>query len=335
MHQQTALSDTCNAVIDWLAPRSRLLLLTHERPDGDAYGAIIGLLLALQQRGKECVAYVSEALPRRYRDILPQPRQLLVGEPVPVAAFDGVVCLDVTEWSRVAAPPGLDMPLPDTEVCVIDHHPDNTRFGDVCWVAPDMAAAAQMVAALLRAWGTDTCSRTAQSLLAGMIMDTGGFRFPNTTATVLRDAAFLTDAGADYAAVMQALFMEEGYGRRMLLAHLTNQARFEHDRRYAYAVLTDADLTRLDVSPQDTEGVIDALKVIEGVEIACLLQPQADDIRVSLRSKRDTCPVNGIAKHFGGGGHRLAAGARVAGRSLQALIAEMTELTKKVLDHDR
>lgn len=324
-----------NNVIRWLECRSDLLLLAHERPDGDALGSLIGLHLALQSVGKNCTSYLREPLPRRYARLLPLPEGLHSGS-LPShwqESFDGVVCLDGTGWDRLDLPLGLEPQKVGIPACVIDHHPDNQRFGDLSWVEPTSAATAQMLIELLRSWGVGVDSQVASCLLCGLITDTGGFRFANVTAAVLRDAAGLIDSGADCHALMKGLFMREPYGRRLLEAKIVEQACFAHSGRLVFSVLTDAMMAETGVEPADTEGLIDVLKSVDGVEIACLLQPGPDHVRLSLRSMNPAQPVDDIAHAFGGGGHRLAAGARVAGGTLAQVEARLLELTQRVLDH--
>jgi len=322
-------------VSDWLEDRNRLLLLTHERPDGDALGSLTGLHLALQSRGKHCTSYLRSDIPRRYRELLPEPDGLFVGTLPPELDFDGVVCLDGTSWQRMDVPPGLEPRTADLPSCVIDHHPDNQRFAQLSWVAPDSAATAQMLIRLLRRWPRATGPDVAECLLCGLIMDTGAFRFANTDARVLRDAAYLIGAGANYRRLMEALFLREPFGRRLLEAKIVGEATFAHDRRLIYSVLTDSMMRETDVQPEDTEGLIDALKIVEGVDIACLIQPGVDHIRLSLRSKNSAYPVDSIAHAFGGGGHQLAAGARVADATFEDVEQQLLGLTRRILNHDR
>lgn len=320
-------------VIDWLEERDNLLLLAHQRPDGDAYGSLFGLLIALRDAGKNCWAYLKKRLPRRYENILPVVPGVYVGTS-PALPVGATVCLDVTQWDRVDAPAGIDRRVMSADVCVIDHHPDNSRFGDVIWVDPGKAATAQMIACLLRDWGIALSAEAATCLLAGMIMDTGGFRFPNTDASVLQDAAFLVDAGARYSRVMHSLFMREPYARRLLEAKLLERARFAHDGRLIYAVLTRDVMRELKLPPEDTEGLIDPLRGIEGVDIACLIQVETDHIRFSFRSHKESLPVNEIAHELGGGGHVMAAGAQVPGLTVAEAEEKLLLLTRRALDND-
>ena len=120
----------------------------------------------------------------------------------------------------------------------------------------------------------------------------------------------------------------------MLQAKLLEDARFAHDKRQIYAILTPEMLTEAGLSPADTEGVIDTLKSVDGVDIACLIQPEPGRVRFSLRSQNPDIPVNGIARQIGGGGHRMAAGARAEGLTVREAEKKLVELTQRVLIDD-
>jgi phosphoesterase RecJ-like protein len=160
-------------------------------------------------------------------------------------------------------------------------------------------------------------------------MDTGAFQFPNTTPAVLRCAARLTAGGADFATVMDRLFYHEPLGRRRLAARLLEQLRFACSGRLAYACLLPAWLEELGVEPADTEGLIDSLRVLDGVDMVCLLQPEADGVRLSLRARRRAWPADRVAHALGGGGHPLAAGARLRGATLAEAEARLLQETGK------
>jgi phosphoesterase RecJ-like protein len=215
---------------------------------------------------------------------------------------------------------------------VIDHHPPgNGCSADTAWVQPDMAATAQMLAVMLREWHGAIPGAAATALLVGILMDTGGFRFSNTDAAALRQAAALINDGADYAAAVNALFFNEPLACRRLAARVLEAAEFAHDRRLAYAVVTPEMLQELEVAPGDTEGLIDTLRCIEGVEIACLIQPEPDQVRLSLRSQNPELPVNGIAAELGGGGHALAAGARLPNTTAEQASRRLLAMAGKLL----
>ncbi|MFA5204692.1 MAG: DHH family phosphoesterase [Lentisphaeria bacterium] len=310
----------------WLAAHPRPLLLTHERPDGDAFGSLAGLWLALKNRGLQPVAWLRRPLPERYR-FLPLPADwATTGGPLPAAAVDGVCALDTSRGDRLDRPAGDDgSALPSF---ALDHHADHAPFADATLVAPETAATAQLVARFLRDAGWTVSADAATCLLAGLIMDTGGFRFDNTSPEVLRDAAWLADRGAAYGVCMDALFHREPIGRKRLAARILEQAQAACDGRFLYAVLEPAWFAELGVAPQDTEGLIDTLRTVAGVELCALIQPEPDHTRVSLRARSARCPADRIAHALGGGGHTLAAAAKIPGQTPAQVIPRLIELAR-------
>jgi len=329
-----------NATIEqiggWLTARSNLLLLAHERPDGDAYGSLLGMQAALAAAGKTATVYLRADLPARYRRLLGAGQgPLLCAAAACPAGVDGVICLDTTDRGRLDAPAGLIAAEAGPATLVVDHHPDNSVFGDLNWVAPDMAATAQMLAVLLNQWRPELLPAAADALLVGLAMDTGGFRFANTDPAAFQTAAILLRAGARHREIMDVLFFSEPHGLLLLRARLLQDAVFAHDRSLLYATLSPELIAEYGVDPADTEGLIDGLRIVQGVCIACLLQPGGGQVRFSLRSRDPAFPVNGIAAALGGGGHRLAAGAKVTGMTLEHAERTLLELTGKVLVDDR
>lgn len=317
------------AMSRWLHARTHVLVLSHERPDGDALGSLFALRTILRATGKTASLYLRAPLPQRYRALFADEPEILTGDAGIPAGVDSVLCLDVAEWPRVDAPPAWRAAPPGLPTAVIDHHRGQPGFGDLHWVDSTQAATAQMLALLARAGAFPLPPAAASALLVGLVMDTGGFRFPNTDAAVLRAAAELIEAGADFDAVMHALFMSEPHGRLRLQAQVIAAARFAFAGRLVYTVLTAPMVEATGAEPADTEGLIDALKTVAGIEVACLLHVEDDGVRFSFRSHRADRPVDGMARRLGGGGHLLAAGARVQGIDAATAESMLLELFRE------
>ncbi len=325
-----ALGRDARSVFEWLRERRNILVLTHERPDGDAFGCLYGAVAALQNSGGiASLGRVEVQLPRRYVDLFPRLKAIKISSksnslPEDV---DGILCLDASDRDRV-----VPANLPDRiSLCNVDHHQDNTRFGDINWVDPKAAATAQMLAVLFDAAGWLTAP-VADCLLCAMLTDTGGLRFPNTTPAALRVTAHLCERGARYAAIMDGLFFNEPIERRRLEAHLMETAVPEVGGRLLYAVLDSSEIRRRGLRPAELEGLIDVLRSVEGVQIACLIQPGDDAVRLSLRARSAKTPVNGIAQQLGGGGHPLAAGARMEDTDTDEAIQHVCTLAREVIN---
>ncbi len=317
-------------VIEWLRKRNNFLVLTHERPDGDAFGCLYAMVLMLEKLGKNCVAHLPTPLPARYTAFLPACTSVEHMNAEPAVPVENVICLDTTDSERIAAPDDLHPARTALPLCNIDHHPDNAQYGECVWTAPDTAATAEMLAMLGHDLGALTPA-AATCCIAGIITDTGGFQYANTTAETFRITAGLKDRGGDYEGAVDALFFRKHYNRLCLEAYLINNARFVHHRRLVYAILRPELLDDFGVEKADTEGLIDTLRTIDGVNIACLLQPENQAVRFSLRARSKRTEVKDIARTLGGGGHPLAAGARVPDITVEDAETKLIELTRKPL----
>jgi len=306
-----------------------VLVLTHERPDGDAIGSVMAAVTGLRAAGVPAAGFIQKPVARRYRLLDPSVERL--GDP-PDPIFRKpalLLVLDVGSWERTYRPPGVEAG-DGTFVANVDHHPDNKRFGDVAWVEPKAASTASLVFRLLETAGMPVPREAASWLLAGLVMDTGGFRFSNTDSDAFRTAAALLDAGADHARVMDCLFFREPRERRILEAELLQQARFAAGGRLIYAILDPARIRALGLERTDIEGVIDVLRSFDGPDIAVIVEPVKEGVHVSLRSRSEETPVDGVARQLGGGGHRLAAGALVRNATVEETIQRILRLVEKV-----
>ncbi len=318
----SSANQSIDQVWQWLDRRDRLLLVAHERPDGDAFASVLGLFLALRELGKKTQAYFSvDSIPTRYRPLFSrvglEPGLCLATDTPAISDFDGLICLDTANWARADLPAGMSQETAETACCNIDHHPDNSAYGQVNWIDESYAATAQMVMAMLQYRGLKVSPDCATLLLTGLVADTGGFRFQNTDAKAMRAAAAMIDGGADYAAIVDALYFNEPFNKMRLKTYLLENSVFAFDNRLLYAVMEPAMIEKLGLCPADTEDCIDVLRVVAGVQVACLVQPVEDGVRFSLRSRRLPYNVAEMARQLGGGGHPMAAGVNLPNIDLE------------------
>ncbi len=336
--------ETAFAALDaWLAGKKRILLLTHERPDGDAVGSLCGATMILAAAGFDCTAFLMQPMPRRYQHIpASAPAQLRTGSLAAESGntqhatrntkpcFDGILCLDSARLDRVDFPP--ELPVEEAAgipLCNADHHADNERFGGTHVILPQMAATAQLILNYARSRKLAVPPQAATWLLSGLVMDTGAFRFTNTSAEVLRDAAALVECGAEYSLVMDGLFNHEPLPRRLLASRLLETAEFHFGGALLVSQMQPGWLEEFGVAGSDTEGLIDALRVIDGVEISAMIQKDGANARISLRARSDRTPVDEIAHALGGGGHKLASGIKMKDTTMaQAHAALLAEVGK-------
>jgi phosphoesterase RecJ-like protein len=293
-----------------LREHDKFAVLSHVRPDGDALGSTLALALSLKGLGKEVRAWNEEGMLEKYNflaraELLTQPP----GEP---EDFDVVVALDTAVQNRLGTTVSA---VGHAKLWInIDHHPSNPRYGDLVYIDPSAPATGQILFEFLTNQNFSITPDIAENLYAAISTDTGSFQYPNTTARTFEIAAELVRCGVDVGRTSRLLY--ENFPRRRieLLRELLGTMRFACDGKLAWFSLSQAIALALGVLPEDNEGLIDHLRATRGVIVAIFFEELPDGkVRVSMRSKNEAVDVCAICTQFGGGGHVLAAGARVRG----------------------
>jgi phosphoesterase RecJ-like protein len=318
---QTQITSDLQAVADALRSNDRFLLVTHENPDGDALGSLVATKLALDQLGKDSVMYLygDAPLPKEYGFM---ELSGIVREPPADAAERVLVALDCANETRM----GPDLTLIDDAPLTldIDHHHDNSRFGDVNLVVGDASSTGEVLRDVFRELGVELTPEIAEALYIAVVTDTGRFQYTNTTPKALRLAAELVEAGADVHRVFQAVYESVELAKLKLLGRVLDRAQVYEGGRLVVSYLLRSDFTELNVAEAYSEGLIDYLRAVEGAEMAALIRepPRRDGPprRISLRASNDELDVSAIARKSDGGGHRQA-----AGFSSDASVEEITE----------
>jgi len=304
-----------------LRDHQQFAVLSHVRPDGDALGSQLALALSLQELGKTVRVWNEDGMLEKY-SFLPH-AELLTKPPAAKEDVDLVVALDTAVQTRLGT--ALDAVGSAKMMVNIDHHPSNPAYGDLVYVDPASPATGQILFELIADQKLPLTKEVAENLYVAISTDTGSFQYPNTTARTFEIAAELIRIGVDVGRVSQLLY--ENYPRRRieLLRELLGTMRFEGKGRVASFSLSLEMAKRLGVLPEDNEGLIDHLRAIRGVIVAVFFEELPDGkVRVSMRSKSEKADVCAICMRFGGGGHTLAAGARVRGT--------LAEVEQKVLE---
>ena len=299
-------------------------VLSHVRPDGDALGSQLALGVSLKKIGKDVRIWNEEGMLEKY-SFLPNAK-LLTKAPAEAEDVDVVVALDTAIQNRLGTTVAA---IKSAKVWInIDHHPSNPGYGDIVYIDPHAPATGQILFELMTNQKLPIDPAIAENLYVAISTDTGSFQYPNTTARTFEIAAELVRAGVDVGRVSQSIY--ENYPRRRveLLRALLGTMRFDADDRIASFSLSMATAKKLGVLPEDNEGLIDHLRAIHGVTVAAFFEELPDGkVRVSMRSKNEKVNVCAICEKFGGGGHVLAAGARVKGT--------LAEVEKKILEETR
>lgn len=312
------------------------VVISHVRPDGDALGCQIAMGLMLQQLGKKVKVWNEEGLLEKF-SFLPG-GELVALPPNEPEDFDVVLALDTATRQRLGTPLNS---LGKTKLWInIDHHPSNPRYGDLVHIDPIAPATGQILFELLQTQNLPLDERIAENLFAAISTDTGSFQYPNTTDRTFEIAAEILRCGIDVGRLSQQIY--ESYPRRRieLLRALLDRMRFDADGKVASFSLPLATANELGVIPEDNEGLIDHLRAIQGVIIAIFFEELEDGkVRVSMRSKDERADVCAICMSFKGGGHKLAAGARVPGtldkvaeRVIAAAVATVASLEMNTCD---
>ena len=308
-----------------LREHQRFAILSHVRPDGDALGSQLALALSLQQLGKNVRVWNEDGMLEKY-SFLPR-SELLTKPPSTGADVDVAIALDTAIQNRLGTALAA---IRSAKIWIdIDHHRSNPGYGDLVIVDPNAPATGEIIFSLIKSQGLPFNHDIAENLYAAISTDTGSFQYPKTSARTFEIAAELVRVGGlDVGQISQQLY--ENYPRRRLelLRELLRTTRFEFGDRAASFSLTSKTAADLAVLPEDNEGLIDHLRAIRGVIVAVFFEELADGkVRVSMRSKDEAVDVCAICQKFGGGGHTLAAGARVRG--------SLAEVEEKVLEEIR
>ncbi len=296
-------------VVAELRSRQRFLLTAHEGPDGDALGSLLGLHHLLTQLGKDSVMFMAAKefpLPIEYRFL---PLEEVFHEPPADMPDRTVVFLDCGNIDRM---PVDFLANGGNLVINVDHHHDNTLFGDVNLVDVDASCTAEIVYELAVALGAEITPEMASALYVGMVTDTGKFMYENTKARTHRIAAELIDAGVEVDETYRRLYEHVPIEKLRLVSRALEGIQFHCDDLLVLAYVTAADYEATGAGEEMTEGLIDFLRSVEGGRVAALVRDLGDRGRsarkVSLRSSDGEVDVSAIARKHGGGGHKRAAG---------------------------
>src|SRR6188474_3546075 len=299
------------AVVAALRENERFVVTSHEAPDGDALGSLLGAGLALRALGKDVVMFLGgpAPLPGEYRFLELESRGLQRERPSDLGERV-LVAVDCASASRVGAEPGIVEAAPFT--VNIDHHHDNPRFGDVDLIVPDASSTGEVLADVFAELGVELTSDIAEALYIALVTDTGRFQYANTTPKALRLAAELVEAGADVHRVFQGVYENVQFAKLKLLARALERAQVYEGGALVVSFLLRNDFGEVGAAEPYSEGIIDYLRAVEGADMAALIRepPRGGSParRVSLRSSVDELDVSAIARKSGGGGHRQAAG---------------------------
>ncbi len=303
-----------------LSQANRILIVSHIRPDGDAIGSMLGLGLSLQATGKHVQMVLADGVPKEFHHLTGS-EQI---EKRPEGVFDLIIAVDSSDLERLGT--ALEEYPPPT--INIDHHISNLNFGAINLVDSHAAATAQMLARYLPIWELPLTQPGAEALLTGLITDSIGFRTPNVTPETMRVAADLIEAGADITDLYQKALIDRSYVSIRYWRYGLQSMQLEDG--LVWATLTLEDRQAADYPGNGDADLINVLTSIQEADIAVtFIEQNNEKTKVSWRAKPGF-DVSKAASHFGGGGHKLAAGAVIRG-DLETIQADVLKATHALL----
>jgi len=285
----------------------RVVVIGHQRPDGDCIGSQVALCRVLRARGIDAIGVNPDKVPRRIRFLLGD-TPFYQRDEVP---HDGRLALYTDCADHGRAGERMKELYPEPFAC-FDHHLSNHGFGRHNFVDTASAATAEVLMGLFLDAGLPIDQTTAQALYTGIMTDTGQFRFASTSVRVFSMAAELVARGAAPSLAGQELYERESFGKLKLLQYYINSLKLECGGRACIGVLRNGIFEEIGATVEDTEGLVDYARSIEGVEIGVLIEERPGVIKASLRAKHGGLRMDTLAAQFNGGGHASAAGLNCA-----------------------
>jgi len=314
-------------IVEAIGTRQRFVLSSHSRPDGDSIGSQLAMAYALRALGKDVSVVNSDAAAAALMVFPGVPEIQIAGRVDGV--FDAAIVMECSDLGRTGVQ-GLDQYF----VINIDHHPGNSGYGQINWFDATAAACAEMVYEVIGALGVPLSLEIATHIYLAILTDTGSFHYSGIsprTFEISRDALL---AGVDPVLVARSVYDSNSMGRLRMLGAVLNAMQVDETGRVAIVYLDHAMTRAAGGSYEDTDGLVNLPLTVKEIEaVVFFKQVEGNEYRVSLRSKGDI-DVGGVAKEFGGGGHKNAAGCTVKG-DIQALRLTFIEKTQRAVGTQR
>lgn len=305
----------------------KVAVLGHQRPDGDCIGSMVAVVRILQQLGIDAVGVNRDACPSNLKAFVGD-TPLFVADQFE-AAGRVAVTVDCADFKRVGDRLNALFPVVQFN---IDHHLSNKKYAKSNLVVATACATAEILAGIYLDLAYEIDPITAQALYVGIATDTGQFRFPSTTPKTFEIARRLCECGAQPAEAAYELYERESFGKIKLLQSFLDSLRLEFDGRVCAGVIEDGVYEACGASVEDSEGLVDYARSIDGVDIGILLENRGGALKGSLRAKDPFYQVQEVAKQFNGGGHACAAGLNVEDSSIEAFMPQLLAAVGKHLE---
>jgi bifunctional oligoribonuclease and PAP phosphatase NrnA len=293
-------------IVDAIGSRQRFVLSSHARPDGDSIGSQLAMAYALKTLGKDVVAINADPAPPPLMAFPGVPDIVIASEAT--GPFDAAIIMECGDLTRTGVT-GLDKFF----VINIDHHPGNTGYGQINWFDSSAAACGEMVFDLIRALGVPLSVEIATHIYLAILTDTGSFHYSSISPRTFEISKHCLEAGVDPVRVARNVYDSNNMGRLKLFGAVLSAMQIDQTGRIAIVYLDHEMAREAGGTYEDTEGLINLPLTVKEIQaVVFFKQSEGDEYRVSLRSKGDI-DIGAVAKEFGGGGHKNAAGCTVSG----------------------
>lgn len=294
-----------NDMYELIKKSNNILVLTHESPDGDAIGSAMATYYMLNDMHKSVDIVIPE-MPETFlfmkdiNKVLPRSDK----------KYDLAIVLDCATKERIGQ---VNNEFSKCKASiVIDHHLSNIPYGTINHVEPDVPACAQVLYYLFKNWNIIITKVIGEALLSGMLTDTSGFRNNDTNKETFLMAAELADIGIDVHKIYYLVLSKKSMAQYLLMKMTLDRLELLDDGKIAFSYISEEDMANVGAKMGDHEGLVDLGRNVGGVEVSIFMRETAECYRVSLRSNGKV-NVNTVAKKFGGGGHKMAAGIKTTG----------------------
>ncbi len=324
------------AVAEALKAETRVLITCHVNPDGDALGSVIALNRALASLGADSIMFLAgtEPVAPEWR-FLKGLKEITTGNLPGDHQFRTLIALDCGSADRIG---NEELVKAAPQIINIDHHADNTRFGEINLVISQASSTAEILFFIFQKMGAEISAEIAEALYTGILVDSGRFQYASASAATFRVAADLIGRGARHTEIFRHVYETVPLAKTRLFCRMFENLSLGCGGRLAVSVLEAEDFRRTGTSDNLTEGLVDSLRAIEGVMVAALIyskpgqeEAEAPSYRLSLRSSSSAVNVQRIAKAKGGGGHLQAAGASITGETAEQIVQFLSDRVERAI----
>lgn len=316
---------TLDNIIEKIKQSEKIVILTHETPDGDAIGSTLAMKIALKQLGKEADIIIKE-YPKTF-DFLPGRNE--IKSETNIDKYDLAISLDCADFKRLV---GNEYFEKAKQTIVIDHHGSNKMYGDFNFVNPVAPACCQILIGMFEYFNIKIDKELGTCILTGIITDTGGFRYSGVTPETFEFTADLLARGVNVSDIYKKVLETKTKPNFELMKRITDRMEFLENGKVTFTYITNQDLKEVNAGVGDHEGLVEIGRDIEGVEVSVFIRQKENDqnsYKVSMRSN-EYVNVSDICFRFGGGGHEKAAGALIQG-NIDEVKQKILNEVKKVL----